>query len=130
MEIFQIVGLALTATMMIILVRQSRGSEAALLISLVVGATIFLLLLDRIGTVIRVLADLSQQAGINQFYLNTVLKIIGIAYVAEFGSQVCRDAGENAIAGKVELAAKVLIMVLAIPIIVAILESIIRLLPP
>jgi len=129
MEIFQIVGLALTATMIIILVRQSRGSEAALLISLVVGATIFLLLLDRIGTVIRVLADLSQRAGINQFYLNTVLKIIGIAYVAEFGSQVCRDAGENAIASKVELAAKVLIMVLAIPIIVAILESIIRLLP-
>lgn len=129
MEIFQIVGLALTATMIIVLVRQSRGSEAALLISLVVGATIFLLLLDRIGTVIRVLADLSQQAGINQFYLNTVLKIIGIAYVAEFGSQVCRDAGENAIASKVELAAKVLIMVLAIPIIVAILESIIRLLP-
>ncbi|BCV21793.1 stage III sporulation protein AD [Moorella sp. Hama-1] len=129
MEIFQIVGLALTATMIIVLVRQSRGSEAALLISLVVGATIFLLLLDRIGTVIRVLADLSRQAGINQFYLNTVLKIIGIAYVAEFGSQVCRDAGENAIASKVELAAKVLIMVLAIPIIVAILESIIRLLP-
>ncbi|OIQ10995.1 stage III sporulation protein AD [Neomoorella thermoacetica] len=129
MEIFQIAGLALTATMITVLVRQSRGNEAALLISLVVGATIFLLLLDRIGTVIQVLADLSQRAGINQFYLNTILKIIGIAYVAEFGSQVCRDAGENAIASKVELAAKVLIMVLAIPIIVAILESIIRLLP-
>lgn len=129
MEIFQIAGLALTATMIIVLVRQSRGSEAAVLISLVVGATIFLLLLDRIGTVIQVLADLSQRAGINQFYLNTILKIIGIAYVAEFGSQVCRDAGENAIAGKVELAAKVLIMVLAIPIIVAILESIVSLLP-
>jgi len=129
MEIFQIAGLALTATLIIILVRQARGGETAMLISLVVGATIFLLLLDRIGTVVRVLADLSDQAGINQFYLNTILKIIGVAYVAEFGSQVCRDAGENAIATKVELAAKVLIMVLAIPIIVAILETIIRLLP-
>lgn len=129
MEIFQIVGLALTATLIIILVRQARGGETAVLISLVVGAFIFLLLVDRIGTVVRVLADLSERAGINQFYLNTVLKIIGIAYVAEFGGQVCRDAGENAIAGKVELAAKVLIMVLAIPIIVAILESILRLLP-
>ncbi|MBE3573630.1 MAG: stage III sporulation protein AD [Moorella humiferrea] len=128
MEIFQIVGLALTATLMIVLVRQARGADAALFISLVTGAIIFLLLLDRIGTVVKVLADLSARAGINQFYLDTVLKIIGIAYVAEFGSQVCRDAGENAIAAKVELAAKVLIMVLAIPIIVAILESIIRLL--
>ncbi|CEP66053.1 Stage III sporulation protein AD [Moorella glycerini] len=129
MEIFQIVGLALTATLIIVLVRQARGGDTALIISLVVGATIFLLLLDRIGTVVKVLVDLSERAGINQFYLNTILKIIGIAYVAEFGSQVCRDAGENAIASKVELAAKVLIMVLAIPIIVAILESIIRLLP-
>jgi len=129
MEIFQIVGLALTATLIIILVRQAQGGDMALLVSLVVGVIIFLLLLDRIGTVVRLLADLSDRAGINQFYLNTVLKIIGIAYVAEFGSQICRDAGENAIAGKVELAAKVLIMVLAIPIIVAILESILRLLP-
>jgi stage III sporulation protein AD len=129
MEIFQIVGLALTATLIIVMVRQARGANTALFISLVTGATIFLLLLDRIGTVVKVLADLSERAGINQFYLDTILKIIGIAYVAEFGSQVCRDAGENAIAGKVELAAKVLIMVLAIPIIVAILESIIRLLP-
>ncbi|GEA15972.1 stage III sporulation protein AD [Moorella sp. E308F] len=129
MEIFQIVGLALTATLIIVMVRQARGADTALLISLVTGAIIFLLLLDRIGTVVKVLADLSARAGINQFYLDTILKIIGIAYVAEFGSQVCRDAGENAIAGKVELAAKVLIMVLAIPIIVAILESIIRLLP-
>ncbi len=129
MEIFQIVGLALTATLIIILVRQARDGETALLVSLVVGAVIFLLLLDRIGTVVKVLGDLSKRAGINQFYLNTVLKIIGIAYVAEFGGQICRDAGENAIASKVELAAKVLIMVLAIPIIVAVLESILRLLP-
>lgn len=129
MEIFQIVGLALTATLIIILVRQARDGETALLVSLVVGAVIFLLLLDRIGTVVKVLGDLSERAGINQFYLNTVLKIIGIAYVAEFGGQICRDAGENAIASKVELAAKVLIMVLAIPIIVAVLESILRLLP-
>jgi len=129
MEIFQIVGLALTATLIITLLRQARGGETALLISLVVGAFIFLLLLDRIGTVVQVINDLSSRAGINQFYLNTVLKIIGIAYVAEFGGQVCRDAGENAIASKIELAAKVLIMVLAIPIIVAIIESIVRLLP-
>ncbi|MDK2820091.1 MAG: stage sporulation protein [Clostridia bacterium] len=129
MEIFQVVGLALTATLIIILVRQTRGADTALMISVVVGVTIFLLLLDRVGTVVKVLTDLSERAGINQFYLSTVLKIIGIAYVSEFGSQVCRDAGESAIASKVELAAKVIIMVLAIPIIVAILETIIRLLP-
>jgi len=129
MEIFQLVGLGLTATFIIVVVRQAQSKEIALLISLVAGALIFLLLVDRIAAVVQVLSDLSDRAGINRFYLTTVLKIIGIAYVGEFGAQVCRDAGENAIASKVELATKVLIMVLAIPIIVAILESIVKLLP-
>lgn len=129
MEIFQLVGLGLTATFIIVVVRQAQAKEMALLISLVAGALMFLLLVDRIGAVVQVLSDLSDRAGINRFYLTTVLKIIGIAYVGEFGAQVCRDAGENAIASKVELATKVLIMVLAIPIIVAILESIVKLLP-
>lgn len=129
MEIFQLVGLGLTATFIIVVVRQVQAKEMALLISLVTGALMFLLLVDRIGAVVQVLSDLSDRAGINRFYLTTVLKIIGIAYVGEFGAQVCRDAGENAIASKVELATKVLIMVLAIPIIVAILESIVKLLP-
>ncbi|SMB98590.1 stage III sporulation protein AD [Thermanaeromonas toyohensis ToBE] len=129
MEIFQVVGLALMTTLIIVVVRQAQAKEMALLISLVTGALIFLLLVDRIGAVVQVLSNLSDRAGINRFYLTTVLKIIGIAYVGEFGAQVCRDAGENAIASKVELATKVLIMVLAIPIIVAILESIVKLLP-
>ncbi|MDN5346882.1 MAG: stage sporulation protein [Clostridia bacterium] len=128
MEIFQIVGLGLTATLIIVILRQAKSPETALLISITVGAIVFILLLDRLGVVIRLLADLSDRAGINQFYLNTLLKIIGIAYVAEFGSQVCRDAGENAVGDKIELAAKVLILVLAIPILAAILETIIRLL--
>ncbi|MCG0277608.1 MAG: stage III sporulation protein AD [Thermanaeromonas sp.] len=129
MEIFQLVGLGLTATFIVVVVRQAQSKEIALLISLVAGALMFLLLVDRIAAVIQVLSDLSDRAGINRFYLTTVLKIIGIAYVGEFGAQVCRDAGENAIASKVELATKVLIMVLSIPIIVAILESIVKLLP-
>jgi stage III sporulation protein AD len=61
--------------------------------------------------------------------LTTVLKIMGIAYIAEFGAQVCRDAGEGSTATKIEFAAKILVMVLALPIIVAILESVLRLLP-
>ncbi|MGB9661662.1 MAG: stage III sporulation protein AD [Moorellaceae bacterium] len=129
MDIFPIVGLALTATLIIVVIRQAQARETALLISLVTGAVIFLLLFDRIGAVIQVLTDLSDRAGINRFYLTTVLKIIGIAYVGEFGAQVCRDAGENAVASKVELAAKVLIMALSLPIMVAILESMVKLLP-
>lgn len=129
MDILQIVGIGLLATIMIVLIKQGQPSVSALLLSIAVGAFIFLMMLGKIAAVLDVLQQLADRANINQFYLATVLKIIGIAYIAEFGAQVCRDAGENAVASKVEFAAKVLVMVLAIPIIVAILESIIRLLP-
>jgi len=68
-------------------------------------------------------------AGINLTYLQTLLRIVGLAYLAEFGAQVCRDAGEGNIAARIEFAAKVIILVLAVPIIVAVMESILSLIP-
>lgn len=128
MEIFQVVGIGLIGTVLAIFVKE-RNKEAAVLVSLVTGIIIFLFAVSRIGAVLEVLWKLATQAQVNVFYLTTVLKIIGISYIAEFGAQVCRDAGEGATAGKIEFAAKILVIVLALPIIVAILESILRLIP-
>ena len=129
MEILQIVGIGILAAVIIVLVKQANLPTVAIILSIFVGATIFLMMLTKIGAIIEVLQQLADRANVNQFYLATILKIIGIAYIAEFGSQMCRDSGETAIASKIEFAAKILIMILAIPIFAAILESIIRLLP-
>lgn len=129
MEILQIVGLSILAAVIIVLVKQANLPTVAITLSILVGATIFLMMLTKIGAIIDILQQLADRANVNQFYLATILKIIGIAYIAEFGSQMCRDSGETAIASKIEFAAKILIMILAIPIFAAILESIIRLLP-
>jgi len=129
MEILQIVGLGILAAIIIVLVKQANLPTVAITLSIFVGATIFLMMLSKIGVIIDVLQQLADRANVNQFYLATILKIIGIAYISEFGSQMCRDSGESAIASKIEFAAKILIMILAIPIFAAILESIIRLLP-
>ena len=129
MEILQIVGLGLVTAIIIILVKQANAPTVAIILSILVGATIFLMMLTKIGSIIDILQQLADRANVNQFYLATILKIIGIAYIAEFGSQMCKDSGESAIASKIEFAAKILVMILAIPIFAAILESIIRLLP-
>ncbi len=121
-------AIAIVGVLVIAAVRQFRA-DVALPLTMVVALTIFALLLDRLGLVFATLRDLASRADLNFLYLDTVLKIIGIAYVAEFGAQVCRDAQESAVAAKVELAGKVLIMVLAVPIVVAILEVILQLLP-
>ncbi|HZW84264.1 MAG TPA: stage III sporulation protein AD [Candidatus Deferrimicrobium sp.] len=128
MEIMQIVGLALVATILVVIIKNQRP-ELALQLSIVTGVIIFLLVVTKIKVVLDVLNDLALHAQVNSYYLTTVLKIVGVAYIAEFGAQICRDAGEGAIATKVEFAAKILVMVLALPIIVAVMESIIRLIP-
>jgi stage III sporulation protein AD len=127
-EIWQIVGLALIVTVLSVVIKQLRP-EIALQMTILTGALIFILILNKIKIIIDLLQNLADQANISSYYLLIVLKIVGVAYLAEFGSQICRDAGESALATKIELAAKVGVIILAIPIIAAITESLIRLVP-
>ena len=64
------------------------------------GIIIFLVVIGKITEVIRVLEKMAAQANLNMVYLDTILKIIGIAYIAEFGAQITRDAGQGAIASR------------------------------
>lgn len=128
MEIVQIVGLGLLAAVLALVIKEQKPIFAFLL-TVFTGAVIFLFLIGKIATVIQVLEDLAIKANVNIVFLKTVLKIIGIAYIAEFGAQIVRDAGQEAIAAKIELSGKILIMVMAIPIIRVIVETIVKLMP-
>lgn len=125
MEILQVVGFGLVAAVLIVLLRRDKP-EIALLISIAAGVVIFLFILGKVGAVISVLKDLAVRANVNLMYLAAILKIVGIAYIADFGAQICRDAGEGALASKIEIAAKVLILVLAVPIIMAVLDTLMK----
>jgi len=127
-DIVKIVGMGLVATVMIVLLRQEKP-EIAVQTSIILGAIIFLMMLDKIASVIDILKNLSRRANIDMIYMSTIFKIIGISYIAEFGAQICRDAGSSATASKIELAAKILIMVLSLPILIAVLDLILRIVP-
>ncbi|MDA8354316.1 MAG: stage III sporulation protein AD [Firmicutes bacterium] len=128
MEIIQVVGLGLVATFLILVIKEQKPVFAFLLATFT-GVVIFLSLVGKIADVIGLLTKLAQEARVNSTFLETVLKIIGIAYIAEFGAQVTRDAGQGSIASKIELAGKVLIMVMAIPIITMMIETVVEILP-
>jgi len=84
---------------------------------------------DQISSVIRMLQNIAVDANVNMVYLETILKIIGIAYIAEFGAQISRDAGQGTIASKIELGGKIIILAMALPILTAIIETVIGLIP-
>jgi stage III sporulation protein AD len=127
-EIIQIVGLGLITTFLALVVKEQKPIFAFLL-TVFVGVLIFIFLIDQIYLIVTMLQKIAVNANINMVYVQTILKIIGIAYIAEFGAQIAKDAGQGAIASKIELAGKVLILVMAIPIITAIIETVISLLP-
>jgi len=93
------------------------------------GCVIFLYLIDQIYDIIRMIEKIAVNANVNMVYVETILKIIGIAYIAEFGAQLTKDAGQGAIASKIELAGKILILVMAVPILPVIIETILGLIP-
>lgn len=129
MEIVQIVGIGIVATILVILLKQSDRPEFALLVSAITGLIIFSMVIDKIKYIIDTLGNLARSANMEFTYFSTILKIIGIAYIVEFGAQISRDAGENAIASKIELGGKVIMMVLAMPIILSLMDLILKILP-
>ncbi|ADC48383.1 stage III sporulation protein AD [Alkalihalophilus pseudofirmus OF4] len=121
-------GLGLIATFLALVVKEQKPMFAFLL-TVFVGVIIFIFLVDEITKIIEMLESIARNANINMVYLQTILKIIGIAYIAEFGAQIAKDAGQAAIATKIELAGKILILVMAIPILTAVIEMVLALLP-
>ena len=69
------------------------------------------------------------KAEVNAVFLRTLLQVVGVAYLAEFGAQICRDAGEGNLALKIEFAGKMIILVMTVPVLIAVLESIVNIIP-
>ncbi|CAI6055348.1 stage III sporulation protein AD [Cohnella sp. JJ-181] len=128
MDILQIVGIGLLTAVLILVIREQKPMFAFLLATFF-GIAIFLALIGKIGGVVTMIEELADRSGIQSVYLKTMLKIIGIAYIAEFGAQIVRDAGLDSIASKIEFAGKMLILVMAVPIISIIIETVLGLLP-
>ncbi|MDD4170633.1 MAG: stage III sporulation protein AD [Syntrophomonas sp.] len=128
MEIAQVIGLALITTIFLLILRQEKP-VMAILLSLVFSIVILTSMMGKLSAIIDIMKELTRRAGINNFFLATILKIMGVAYLGEFAAVICQDAGEQAVAKKVEFAAKIIIAVLALPILVAILESLLQLMP-
>jgi len=126
MDVLPLLGLGLLATILLVTLRPFRP-ELAMLLSVGAGAVLLALVLGRLGSVIQTIEEMAARAELQPFFLRTALKVVGVAYLAGFAAQVCRDAGEGTMAGKVELVGKVAILVLALPVMWAVLNTMLRL---
>ena len=99
-----------------------RGRLNGLAFSMVAGVSILLPVLPGLRTVISAFSNCEKQVG--PLYFGIILKVVAISYIADLGASICRDANENLIASRIEMAGKILILVCSIPIIQGIVELI------
>lgn len=124
----KIVGIGLAGAILTLMIRQHRP-ELAMMVSLATGLVVLAMVLDEAFGLVATLKTMAARFSIDGDIFTTVLKIIGVAYIAEFGVQACNDAGEKGIASKVELGAKVIILAMCAPIVAGILDMLQLMLP-
>ena len=123
----KIIAVGLIAVIIVIIIKQYKP-EFAIYISIITGAIILYMIFGKLQEIINLLQNISSKAGVNSQFLSLLLKITGIAFLAEFAINICKDAGEGAIASKIEIGSKVIIVSMSIPIISSLLDVILKLL--
>ena len=99
-------------------------AEYGICISVAVSIVLFSFIVDRLGIFISTVDQIASYIDMDAGYLSAMLKMIGITYIAEFSSGICRDAGYQTIAGQIEIFAKLTILALGMPVLLALLETI------
>lgn len=127
MDIVKIAVAGIIAGILVVAIKQKQP-ELAMQVSMVAGLIIFIYVLDYLVTAVDYIKDIITKYNIPYESITIVLKIIGIAYICEFAVQVLKDTGENSLASKVELAGRVFIIVLSLPILTSFMNMVLGLL--
>ena len=127
-DVIKIIGIGLLALIIIVILKQYKP-EFAIYVSMIAGVLILVLSIQKLTGIINLLQSLANKTYINKSFLSILLKITGIAFITEFAVSICSDAGEKAIASKIEIGSKAIIIAMSLPIITSLLELVIEILP-
>lgn len=128
MELLKIVGIGILISFIIVVVKQIKPELA--IATVIAGSIIMLIfILQYFTDVLAVLNTIVQKTGIDNELFSTVLKIVAVGYLIEFGANVCNDSGNTSIGDKIILGGKLLILILSLPILTSLLDIVIGLVP-
>lgn len=103
---------------------KSVKAEYGIYISIGIGILATGLIISKLEYIIKVMETIRDYIGLDSVYIVTILKIIGISYIAEFASDVCKDCGYGSMANQIQVAGKLTVLCVSMPILLALLESI------
>ena len=123
MEIVQVGALGIAGVLLAVYLKQDRA-EMAIFLCIGVSILIFMGLLGQLNSLISTVKEISSYVQIEHSYISTLMKMLGITYLAEFSSGICKDAGYQTIASQIEIFGKIAVLVLSMPILLALLKTI------
>ncbi len=120
-SIFAIIGLGIISALVCLLLKQYRP-EYALSASIICGVVIFLTVVAQMTPLFDTIRSILEKIEGGNEYTTVIIKSLGVCYVTQLASDTCQDAGERAMAGKIELAGRVAVLILALPMFTALLQ--------
>ena len=123
MDVIRIAVLGIAGLFLCIFLKDAKP-EYALYVSLATGVCILLLATGKLSYLMEMLNRLKSYVPIDTSYLNALLKMVGITYVGQFSAGICRDAGYSSIAGQIEIFSRLAILVISMPVLTALMETI------
>lgn len=115
MNILQLTSVCVCIAALILMLKNMKG-EMGQLLSIAATVVVMAVILPYISVIISAMRELSELGNLGEKYLSPIIKITGIAYISQIGSELCSDSGEKALAKRVESAGKIAITVIALPI--------------
>ena len=128
MTILTAAAAGLTAVLLAVQLKSVK-SEYGVYLVMAAGVFIFLYGLGKMEVILDTLAQIRDSIQIEPIYLDMLLRMIGIAYVAEFASGICKDAGYGALGSQIEIFGKLSILAVNMPVFGALLETVQSFLP-
>ena len=123
MELFQLIGIAFVTAVTALLLKSARP-ELSFAVTVAGCIILLLMILDLVKDSLSVFHDIAQNTGIDATLIKILLKMIGVGYLVEFSAGLLNDFGQNSLADKLIFAGKIVVLILAVPILESVLSLI------
>ena len=127
MEVIKLALVAVIGVILVVMVQQQK-KEIGILLAVTVGTVLLLMVIPQLKEILNVVSGMAETAGLSTAQMQLILKLLAAGYIIEFGSEICRDAGQQALAAKVQLGGRLIMAGMALPVFQSLLQLISELL--
>ena len=123
MDVIQVAALAVAGVLLAVQFKSGKA-EYGIYLGAALSILIFFQILGKLNVILEVIKTIGEFLPLNKIFAGTLLKMLGITYVAEFSASIWQDAGYQTIARQIEILGKLTILVMSMPILLALLQTI------